>query len=35
VDATDNRGAIVAPFIGSYDGGKWAVKEREVTAVEF
>jgi hypothetical protein len=30
----DNGGALVAPFIGSYGGGRRAVKGREATAVE-
>jgi hypothetical protein len=30
----DNGGTLIAPFIGQYDDGRWAIKEREAVAVE-
>jgi hypothetical protein len=34
VGAVDNGGTLVAPFIGKYDDGRRAIKEREAVAVE-
>jgi hypothetical protein len=34
VGAVDNGGALIVPFIGSYGGGRRAVKGREAVAAE-
>jgi hypothetical protein len=34
VGVVDNEGALIAPFIRSYGGRRWAVKGREAAAVE-
>jgi hypothetical protein len=32
--AMDNRGALLVPFIGPWDGERWAVKGRKTSVVE-